>query len=457
MATIKKCGNGYHIRCYDGRDQNGKQIEHSMTWKVPAGMTPKKAEKEAMRQAVLFEEQVKKGLVAEQKTMKFADFGEKWFADYAGTQLRPRTIDGYRRLMGRIYPAFGNMYIDRIRPAHLVQFYRELSETSKPKAYKCLIDIKAALRVSGESMASLSLKKHVSLPTLKSAANGRRVSLQNAVAISNALGMKFKDIFEESEPTTLSTGTIGKYHRVLSSMFQTAVEWGIITANPCDRVSPPKNRTARNGTQKFLTAEQSVEMLKKLENEPPYYKNAITLLLFTGMRRGELLGLEWEDFNEENGTLDITKSVQYIPGIGVFDDDTKTESSNRVIKLSQTAINALKAQKTYQDEMKQMFGEEWHGSKKIFTTPIGDGIRPDTLTGWFTDFMKRSGLPPIHLHNLRHTNATLQIVNGSSVTTVAGYLGHASANTTTRIYAHAIQEAQAKSAEMLDDILNPKS
>ncbi|MDD6024847.1 MAG: tyrosine-type recombinase/integrase, partial [Oscillospiraceae bacterium] len=74
--------------------------------------------------------------------------------------------------------------------------------------------------------------------------------------------------------------------------------------------------------------------------------------------------------------------------------------------------------------------------------------------GWFRDFVDRSDLPHIHLHSLRHTNATIQIANGSSVTTVAGYLGHANASTTTKIYAHSIQEAQAATAEMLDDVFS---
>ena len=456
MATIKRVGNSFYIRCYDGRDQNGKQIERSMTWKIPDGMTARRAEKEAERQAVLFEERVKSGMVTKERAMKFAAFSEKWFADYATTQLRPRTIDGYRRLMDRVLPVFGNMYIDKIRPTHLVQFYRELSETTKPKTYKCSVDLRSLLRASGESMTSFSSKKHISLPAIKSAANGRSINFRNALTISRALGKKIGDMFIAPEADVLSTGTIGKYHRVLSSMFQTAVEWEIITSNPCDRVSPPKSRINGGKTQKFLTADQSIQMMQLLEGEPEYYKNAIIVLLFTGMRRGELLGLEWEDFNEEYGTLDISKAVQYLPGMGVFDDKTKTESSNRVIRLSQTAVDALKAQKAWQDKRKEEMQELWRGSPKIFTTNYGDGMRPDTLTSWFANFMKRNGLPPIHLHNLRHTNATLQIVNGTSVTTVAGYLGHASASTTTKVYAHAIQEAQAQSADMLDDILSSK-
>ena len=82
-------------------------------------------------------------------------------------------------------------------------------------------------------------------------------------------------------------------------------------------------------------------------------------------------------------------------------------------------------------------------------------MHPDTLTSWFGDFIKTTDLPQIHIHSLRHTNATLQIANGVSVTTVAGNLGHSNANTTTKVYAHSIKSAQAAAAEMLDSILAP--
>ena len=104
MATIKKRGNSYLIRCYDGYDQTGRQIERTMTWKIPAGMSEKKAEREARHQAELFEEKVRTGQSAEQK-IKFADFCDLWMKDYAKTQLRPKTVNRYQELLERIKPA----------------------------------------------------------------------------------------------------------------------------------------------------------------------------------------------------------------------------------------------------------------------------------------------------------------------------------------------------------------
>ena len=458
MATIKRRGNSYLFRCYDGYDQNGKQKEHTMTWKIPEGMSDKKAEKEAQHQAALFEERVRNGQVADGRSMKFVDFADKWFSDYASTQLRPRTIDGYQRLMVRVYPAIGHLYLDKIRPAHLVKFYKELSETPKEVTYHCNIDLKAVLKSQGYNLTTFSNKMGCKLGAVKRAASGGNISLQNATIIAKALNLSLREVFTVGEDTeTLSSSTVGKYHRVLSSMFQTAVEWGMMVANPCERVSPPKAKKRQKGDTQFLTQEQAIHMLELLEAEPTQYKNAITLLLFTGMRRGELLGLEWSDYDKVSGLLSINKTVQYLPDRGIFEDDTKNESSCRVIRLSKTASSVLQAQYKWQLEQKLKVGGMWKNTNKIFSTATGEQIHPDTLSGWFRDFVSRTDLPPIHLHSLRHTNATLQIANGSAVTTVAGYLGHANANTTTKIYAHAIQEAQAKSAELIEDILNPKS
>ena len=100
-------------------------------------------------------------------------------------------------------------------------------------------------------------------------------------------------------------------------------------------------------------------------------------------------------------------------------------------------------------------GLPWNESCQVFVTQNGTPMHPDTLTSWFGGFIKTTDLPQIHIHSLRHTNATLQIANGVSVTTVAGNLGHSNANTTTKVYAHAIQSAAAASAEMMDNLLNP--
>lgn len=167
----------------------------------------------------------------------------------------------------------------------------------------------------------------------------------------------------------------------------------------------------------------------------------IRLLLFTGLRRGELLGLEWKDIDFDNSTMRICRSSLYLPDKGIFEDETKNATSNRIIKLSQTAVNDLKAYKLWQMEQRMRIGDRWANSEKIFTTNEGKPLHTDTLPRWFSKFIKEHSdkLPHITIHSLRHTNATLQIAGGVPLTTVAKRLGHADTVTTSKIYAHAIK------------------
>ena len=120
-------------------------------------------------------------------------------------------------------------------------------------------------------------------------------------------------------------------------------------------------------------------------------------------------------------------------------------------------MKALRSVRSWQAQQRLLLGSAWRDSGKVFTALDGSPMHPDTLSGWFHDYIEaHPELPQIHLHSLRHTCATLEIANGVSVTTVAGQLGHANASTTTKIYAHAIKTAQAAAADMMDDLLMRK-
>ena len=116
----------------------------------------------------------------------------------------------------------------------------------------------------------------------------------------------------------------------------------------------------------------------------------------------------------------------------------------------------LRQYRAAQLEARLSVGDQWEDNDFVFTTWNGKALRPDTLTKWFRKFIDRNGLPPITLHGLRHTNATLLIAAGINLRTVSGRLGHSRAATTANIYAHAIQSADAAAADAIDDVLSPK-
>ena len=450
MATIKKRGNSYLFRCYVGYSATGRQIEKTMTWNIPEGMTERKAEKEALHQAALFEERVRNGQIADSK-IKFQDFAERWFADYAEVQLRPTTISRYRSMMDRINPAIGHLYMDKIRPAHLMSFYKELSTTKISPKVRCKINLKAYLNNEHITKETCARNAGIGLSVLSSIYQGKNIEPDSAKKLSASLGKSFNDLFEDAdEGKLLSSKTIQHYHRLISSIMHSAVKWQVIISNPCDRVDPPK--VAKTEIE-YLDNIQAIHLLDLLKSAPTHYRCAIEVLLFTGMRRGELLGLEWSDINFETQTVSIQRSSLYLAERGIFEDETKNNSSNRVIKVPMSALKAFRSVRAWQAQQKLSLGDLWEDSGKVFTALNGAPMHPDTLSGWFHDFITGTDLPQIHLHSLRHTNATLNIANGVSVTTVAGQLGHANASTTTKIYAHAIKSAQAAAADMMDDLL----
>ena len=193
-------------------------------------------------------------------------------------------------------------------------------------------------------------------------------------------------------------------------------------------------------------------MLALCAEEPPQYLNVFPFLLYTGLRRSELLGLQWDDYDEESATIRINKTLQYLPGKGLFEDTTKNSSSDRCIQLSSVAINTLREQRKWQLEQKIKLGPAWQDTGKIFTKPDGTVLHPCTVTNRFHDLVENSDLPPVHLHSLRHSHATILIGKGLPVSRVSQDMGHSSISTTEKIYTHPLAEQRAKVAQAMDDV-----
>lgn len=452
MATIRKRSGAYQFRCSVGYDCTGKQIVRTKTWRPPPGWSEKKADREAQDQAAIWEKQVLQGEIGSGK-IKFSTFAAKWLSDYAEANLRPRTVARYRELLKRIEPAIGHLALEAIRPDHLLAFYKALStEKKRSSSYISTIGLKGQIKDKGYTQTAFGRAFDISQTTLFVAAKGQAISRRSAEKISQGLGAALDEIFRpENVHTELSGTTIQHYHRLISSILSAAVEWQYIPYNPCSRVAPPKKEPA---SISYLDDLQAQRFLRLLSQEPGYYRRAAALLLLTGLRRGELLGLEWQDVHWETQTLRISRTAQYLPGRGVYTDFTKNTSSQRVILFSREARAVLLEQYFWQQSQAQQLGAAWQGSGRVITTPEGAVMSPDRLTHWFEKFIRTTDLPPIHLHSLRHTYATLCIAQGVPLTAVAAQLGHATVATTATIYAHAIQSAQLAAADKIGGLFS---
>lgn len=452
MATTQKRGDGYKITVSCGYNIDGKQIRRTMTWKPDAGLTERQVQKELARQAVLFEEKCRTGQVLD-GNIRFADFAERWFMDYAEKQLRPTTVAGYRKMMPRINAAMGHIRLEKLQPHHLMSFYANLSESGVRKVTRWRAKDTLSREIQGQGLTQKELARRsgVSAAKLSRLVHEGAVYEQNAQKIVEVLNVPLESVFEPVNPEgKLSGNTVQHYHRLLSTILSAAVKWQVIFSNPCERVEVPK--VVRKEAQ-YLDEAQAARLLEALEDAPEEYRVMVTLLLYTGLRRGELCGLVWSDIDFETGLLTVARSSLYVPGKGVFEDDTKNQSSRRVLKISNGMVSMLKAYRGHQRERRLQLGDQWHECGRVFTAWDGQPIHPDTITTWFAGFVKKNHLPYVTLHSLRHTNATLLIAAGVNVKTVSAHLGHSTISTTGNIYAHAIQSAEAAAAEALESKL----
>lgn len=455
MAYVRPKGKGYEIRVSNGRDINGRQIEASITWAPEPGMTPKQIEKALEREKVLFEQKVKSGQYLDGK-VKLADFAEKWLRDYVVANCKKTVVNRYEMLMIRVVEALGHKRLEDIQPHHLLEFYKNLEEPGVRDdiKYKPLISFRDLLKEKKLTQTKVAKTAGVSVAVLKSCIAGKNITADSAKKVAEALEMDFKKLFTPVDADKrLAPNTILYYHRLLSSMFSTAVKWQIIFSNPCSRVDAPKGERKE---AKYLDEVEAARLLKLLENEPIQFRTMVKLLLYTSIRRAELCGLEWTDFDFDNRTVRIQRNSLYLPGEGIFEDSTKTVVSDRVIKISAVTVEVLKSYRSWQEAEAKRLRDRWHNSGRLFTTWDGKPIHPDTVTGWFSDFAKKHGFDGIHPHSLRHTGATLLIAAGTPLPTVQKRLGHAALTTTANIYAHAVKSADAVAADVLEDILNPK-
>jgi integrase len=393
-GSIEKRGDSYRLVCVVGYNLQGRPIKKSKTVHC--------SKKEAKIELAKFVADVQKGMYVEGKSLKFTDFVEIWKRDYGSKELAPST---YKRYLGilesRIIPFFGHFRVDKIKPTDIMQFYDLLSK-----------DTQIVRRKDN---------------------NGKKTG------------------------KPLSPKTILEHHRLLRAMLQKAVYWQMIVSNPAERVQAPKTKKPK---RKYYDDEQSkalISGLMELTEEQFKYKVAIILTIFTGVRLGELMGLEWDDINFREGIVSINRSSQYLADKGVFTKVPKTESSIRDVAIPDFVVSLLEEYKCWYDNQKALFGELWYDSNRLFVQADGKPMHPSTISKWFEKFVAQIGLPVINFHGLRHTNATLLIAQNIDVSVVAARLGHAQITTTLNFYVHPIISHNKTAGFALENLLLPQN
>lgn len=264
-----------------------------------------------------------------------------------------------------------------------------------------------------------------------------------------------EDFYKElRENTSYSDKTIQHFYTIINTSLKKAIIWGYILNNPNSFIEKPK---VRKKEIQCYSPEEVEKLLECINKEPLKYQAIIYLAIDSGARRGEIVGLTWNDIDFKKQTLNINKSVQYTKELGIFEKTTKTETSDRIIYLSSKTIGILKAYQKEQLENKLKLGSKWKNSKRIFTTILGGDMHPDTPSQILEKIIKKYNLKRISFHGLRHTSISLQISSGIQAQIISKRAGHSSVSTTHSIYSHFFDNEFKEVAKAMDNILSVNS
>ncbi len=340
-----------------------------------------------------------------------------------------------------------------IRPQHLNTFYQSLQQkgvryTSHKVHTK--IDLGALLQAKQMSRTALAEAAGISHTTVTAACRGERILQEKAEQISEVLNENFANLFEvEQSDSNLSAKTIKEYHRFIRVVLGQAEREMLVPYNAAAKATPPKSKSPEPN---FFQPHETAEILEALESEPLKWRTITHLLLVTGCRRGEIMGLKWSKIDLGEQRVTIASNLLYSKERGVYEGPTKTKNV-RFLQIPEETVALLEQYRAEQEAMKLANGDRWNDLDFVFTQDDGRPMNPSRITAWLTGFSKRHGLRHINPHAFRHSVASILIANGTDVVTVSKQLGHTKPGTTDNFYAHLIEEEKSKASECIADVM----
>ena len=392
QKRIAKDGKVYYrIRC---KMRNGLP-ERSTRWYVPDGWSKKAIERELARQIAEFDRQCQSGEVLtrrEQKEQQEQQERQKAEQEREEAEKGPSyTVSSYGNDVFMPYKA------------------TTLTENS---------------RISFETMLRLHIYPFIGDKKISEVAPADIVALLSDVQSSRA------------------HATAIKVYTVLSLLFKTAYLTDIIERNPMDKVERPRAKKDEKLITEVeaYTAEELRDIIKALQSEPLKWQCLVTLLIETGLRRGECVGLKWDDI--DGTTITVKRTINYTPKAGVYEGMPKS-GKTRTVYISESTAALLRR---YHAEVKN--------SDYLFTQEGNKlPMHPQSPARYLQRFGERNGFDNLHPHKLRHSFASIAIQNGADIVSISEILGHADTAITLRVYSHASEESRKRAANILQDVL----
>jgi integrase len=265
----------------------------------------------------------------------------------------------------------------------------------------------------------------------------------------------FARLARQKEPRKVSNAMRRKAHSKLRSVLREAVWDGLIPANPMEKLKAPLPE------EKELVIWQEAELLRFLRSVPADTQAhaMFYVLAFTGLRRGELLGLHWSDlkvFEDGQGALSVNRSIVPDKGRGYAEMPPKTKTSRRDVYITHDVVEVIQRQRRRVDALRAECGEMWEGTPAIFPSEVGTYKDPHNAGRLFRIWLKKAVdqdlVPRIRLHDLRHTHASIMIANGHDAKVVSDRLGHANVAFTLKVYRKLFTRERRAAAFGIEDL-----
>ena len=237
----------------------------------------------------------------------------------------------------------------------------------------------------------------------------------------------YSQLLEEKQ---LGANTVRHHHALLSAALHAALRQDLIPRCVTDRVEPPRFIPKETA---YYTAEHLKKLYQLIEGHP--LETVVRLAGSLGLRREEICGLRWDSVDFGHRKLYI-RAARTTAGAEIIEKETKNRSSSRVLHMSDEIYRLLVREWNTQRARAQAMGTDWPDSRLVIVDVDGVPLSPNRLTGAFSSFIRSNGLPPLTLHGLRHTFATVASSQGAPLFDIGKALGHSTPSTTGRIYTH---------------------
>jgi integrase len=277
-------------------------------------------------------------------------------------------------------------------------------------------------------------EKHI-IPTL----GGRKIVDLSVGDVDRLLSRKLKE--------GLSTSTVRRIRSVLAQCLDQGIRWGVAGRNVA-RLSRAPRLVRQEG--RTLSPEQAKELLRSLKGQR--LEALIALMLSTGLRRGEALGLMWQDFDARAGVLRVQRQLKREEE-GLVTTGTKTARSRRAVNLPAPLVETLREHERLQQADRELAGSYWEETGFIFTTAHGTPIDPRNFYRDLKKIFRDAGLGDWHPHELRHSAASLMLAQGVKLQVVSQVLGHASIRMTADVYGHVLDPDREEAAKAMGEVL----